>query len=200
MGQYFARIVRAVIVSALGFGGGTGLLVFIAILVTTGRQDALEIATRAALVIGIGFGAVLAAVLLLSDLTSRLFVAQGKYNEIWDLEQSRVMEVAGSLRDIRRYCRESLMAVPNIKVVSTDEELAIKASTGASWRSPSELMEISINQKSDDLWELKCSSRSLASHIAFDYAKNFENVETWSKTMRRLIEHDKLTPGHQTTS
>jgi hypothetical protein len=194
MQQYFARIVRAIVVSTLGFGGGIGLLTFIAIIVTTGRQDAIEIALKAGVVIGLGFGAMLAAVLLLSDLTSRLFMSKGNYKEIWDLEQSREIDLPGHLRDVRRFCREALLAVPNVKAVSDDSETEVlmKASIGASWKSPGEEMEIAITPAGNEKWHLKCTSRCLASNVAFDYAKNFENVEAWQSKLNRLFEEAKL--------
>ncbi|MFN8659826.1 MAG: hypothetical protein U0105_26060 [Candidatus Obscuribacterales bacterium] len=39
MQRYFARVVRAIIVSVLGFGGGIGLMTFIAAIVLTGKQQ-----------------------------------------------------------------------------------------------------------------------------------------------------------------
>lgn len=188
MARYFARIIRAVVVSSLGFGGGIGLLTFIAILVTTGKQDALHIAIEAAIIIGLAFGIFCAALLLLSDLTSRLFAAQGFRNEIWELEQEREVEVEGSIKDARMLSRKALLAVPNVKNVSDeDNEYGIKASIGASWKSAGESMRVQIEPAAENRWKVKCVSTCLSSNIAFDYGKNFENVETWTRSMRTLM-------------
>lgn len=189
--RYFARVVRALIVSSLGFGGGIGLLTFIAILVNTGSQDALAIALRAGIVIGIGFGIVCAAVLLLSDLSSRLAIADGAYSEIWELEQKRVIEVVGTVRDARTFARQALLAIPNVKAVSDeDDELRIRASIGPTWKSPGEQLQVIITPSGEGSWSVECVSSCLSSNIAFDYGKNFENVESWSKTMRSLMAQD----------
>ena len=186
--RYFARVVRALIVSSLGFGGGIGLLTFIAIIVNTGRQDALSIALQAGVVIGIGFGIVCAAVLLLSDLSSRLAVADGAYSEIWELEQKRIIQVKGTVRDARTLARNALQAVPNVKAVADeDDEMRIRASVGPTWKSPGEQLHVVITQDSEDLWSVACTSSCLSSNIAFDYGKNFENVESWAKSMRALM-------------
>lgn len=192
MAQYFARIVRAVIVSVLGFGGGIGLLTFIAILVLSGQQKALEIGWHAALVIGFGFGTVLAVVFLLTDLTARLSVARGGHEEIWDLEQTREFDFDGTGRELRHFCREALLAVPNVKTVIDDNEFMMTASIGASWKSPGEKMQIAICPLPEDKWHVKCVSCCLASHVAFDYAKNFENIETWLRTFQKLREETKV--------
>jgi hypothetical protein len=191
MARYFARIVRALLVSSLGFGGGIGLLVFIAILVNTGKQDALAIALRSGFVFGIGFGVFSAMVLLLSDLTYRLFVVQGRKSvEIWELEQEREVVVSGSIKDARAWSRQALLAVPNVKAVADeDNEFAIRASIGASWRSPGEKMQIIIAPMNGepDRWVVKCISACLQNNIAFDYGKNFENVESWLNKMNTMV-------------
>lgn len=189
MARYFARIIRALFVSSIGFGGGVGLLTFIAILVTTGKQDALWIALKAGLVIGLLFGVMCAVVLLLSDLTGRLFAAQGFRTEIWELEQERAIEVRGSIKDARVLSRNALLAVPNVKsVTDDDDEHTIHAAIGPSWRSPGENMYVRIEPTSDeDRWNVKCVSACLSENVAFDYGKNFENVETWMRTINRLL-------------
>jgi hypothetical protein len=192
MARYFARIVRALIVSSLGFGGGVFLFVFIAVLVNTGKQDAVPIALRSGIVFGLGFAVLSALVLLLSDLTYRLFVAKGsKSVEIWELEQEREVIVNGSIRDARSWSRQALLAVPNVKAVADDDsEYAIRASVGASWRSPGEKMQIVIapaEAGSEQRWLVKCVSACLQNNIAFDYGKNFENVESWLRKMNTLI-------------
>jgi len=189
--RYFARIIRAVIVSSLGFGGGIGLLTFIAILVTTGKQSALQVAMQAAIILGLGFGVLSALLLLLSDLSSRLYAAQGFRTEIWELEQEREVEVAGSIKDARILSRKALLAVPNVKAVADEEdnEYAIRASVGASWKSPGENMRGQIEPMSDDETKrkVKCISSCLSPNIAFDYGKNFENVETWQRLMKTAL-------------
>jgi hypothetical protein len=192
MARYFARIVRALIVSSLGFGGGVFLFVFIAILVNTGKQDAVPIALRSGIIFGLGFAVLSALVLLLSDLTYRLFVAKGhKSVEIWDLEQEREVIINGSIREARSWSRQALLAVPNVKAVADDDsEYALRASVGASWRSPGEKMQIVISpieEGSEQRWLVKCVSACLQSNIAFDYGKNFENVESWLRKMNTLV-------------
>lgn len=176
-------------VSSLGFGGGIGLLTFIAILVTTGKQDALHIALQAAVIIGLVFGIFCAALLLLSDLTSRLFAAQGFRTEIWELEQEREVEVEGSVKDARILSRKALLAVPNVKAVADeDNEFSIRASVGASWKSPGENMRVQIEPTQEaNKWKVRCVSTCLSPNIAFDYGKNFENVEAWLRTMRKIM-------------
>lgn len=188
MSRYLARILRAIIVAVLGVGGGAGLLIFIAMIVLRSDQfSAIDVALQTALVIGLGFGCIIATILLLTDLTMRLFVSHGHYEEIWELEQTRVLELEGSLRDVRRLCREALLVVPNLKSIS---ELAdspdINASTGASWRSPGELVEISIQPAGENKWTIRCHSHCTQKNIAFDYAKNYENVESFLKRMATI--------------
>jgi hypothetical protein len=187
MARYFARIIRAVIVSSLGFGGGIGLLTFIAILVTTGKQP-IHLALQAAIIMGLGFGVFCAALLLLSDLTSRLFAAQGFRTEIWELEQERQVDVEGTVKDARILSRKALLAVPNVKAVADeDNEYAIRASVGASWKSPGENMRVQISPAGENMWKVSCISTCLQSNIAFDYGKNFENVEAWLKSMHHMM-------------
>jgi hypothetical protein len=182
MARYFARIVRAVIVSALGFGGGIGLLAFIIILVLTGHQAALSYGLHAAIGIGIVFGIIVAFFLLLLDLTPRLFSVHGHEKEVWDLEQIRIFEFKGNVKELKQVTRQALLAVPNVKVVSDDgSELTMTASVGPSWRSPGEHMRVSVKPVNDSNWQITCQSRSLSDNIAFDYAKNFDNVEIWLK-------------------
>lgn len=189
MARYFARIIRAVIVSSLGFGGGIGLLTFIAILVTTGKQGALHLALQAAIILGLGFGVFCAMLLLLSDLTSRLFAAHGFSNEIWELEQQREVELEGTIKDARVLSRNALLAVPNVKAVADDDsnEFTIRASVGPSWKSPGENMRIQIEQADENKWKIRCISACLSPNIAFDYGKNFENVEAWLRSIRGLM-------------
>jgi len=186
MARYFARIVRALIVSLLGFGGGVGLMVFIAALVIKGDQNAFQYGLKAGTLMGGIFAVMLVGVLLPLDLTAHLFLAKGRYREIWELEQMRELTFQGSLRDATAYARKSLLLVPYVKAVIEDpEHLLIRASIGTSWRSSGEQMEVEINPVAEDAWHLKCTSKSKYGHIVFDYGKNFENVETWLKAMNR---------------
>lgn len=193
MTRYLARIIRAVIVSVLGVGGGVGLLTFIALIVLRSDQiTAIDVGIKSALVIGLGFGSFMALVFLFTDLTMRLFVSQGRYEEIWELEQTRVIQLEGSLKDVRRICREALLAVPNLKSVAEESEQPdLNASTGFSWRSPGEQVEVSFEQSSDNKWQVKCSSRCTQKNIAYDYAKNYENVESWLKRVTVLADKQK---------
>jgi hypothetical protein len=187
--RYFARIIRAVVVSSLGFGGGIGLLIFIAIVVNTGkRAGALELALKAAVVLGIGFSVFFVLLLLLSDLTWRLYAAKGLHEEIWELDQTRKIELDGPLRQVRALGRHALLAVPNVKAVTDqDNELEILASIGQSWKSPGEKMQLLITPTDqENHWLVRCNSSCLAANVAFDYGKNFENVEAWQRAIQKL--------------
>ncbi len=199
--RYFSRILRALIVSSLGFGGGIGLLVFIGLLASTGKQGGLLIAVPFGIVCGIGFGVFLAAIMLLSDLSYRLAMAKGRNSaEIWDLEQTREVVLHGTIREARSLSRNALLCVPNVKAVADDEteQYSIKASVGASWRSPGERMHISISPlegSPDGEWLVKCVSNCLQKNVAFDYGKNFENVESWLKKMNAVVPANKQLPS-----
>lgn len=199
--RYFARIVRAVVVGSLGFGGGIGLLTFIAFLVLTGKQSSLALALRAGTIFGIGFGFCFALVLLLSDISGRLFAAKGFHDEIWELNQAREIEYDGTLREARAISRKALLNVPNMKAVSDDDadEHRIKGSVGPSWKSPGEAMEIIITPMDNEpnRWRIKCTSSCLAPQVAFDYGKNCENVEAWLRTyhyIRTLRQAESSSP------
>jgi hypothetical protein len=190
MQRYFARIIRAFIVSSLGFGGGVFLLTLIGILVMTGRQSsALPVAMNFAIVVGLAFGIFLAAVMLLTDLSARLSYAHGTVtDEIWELEQTRQVEFSGSIKDAWKLSRQALLAVPAVKAVSDDDSSnVINGAVGASWKSPGERMQIDLVATGENSWVIKCKSSCLQSNIAFDYGKNFDNVEAWQKTMKKLI-------------
>lgn len=193
--RYLARILRAVIVSVLGVGGGVGLLMFISMIVLRSDQmTAIDVALKSALVIGLGFGCFMALVFLFTDLTMRLFVAHGRYEEIWELEQTRIVEIDGNLKEIRRLCREALLAVPNLKSVAEEsEQPGLLASTGSSWRSPGEQVEISFEALSDSRWKIRCQSKCKHANVAYDYAKNYENVESWMKRLSVLASKQQKT-------
>jgi hypothetical protein len=196
MQRYFARVVRAIIVSVLGFGGGIGLMTFIAAIVLTGKQQgAIMIGLIAAAGVGSVFAIIFAFVLLLSDLTPRVFRSGSKIrrDEIWELEQTREYMVHGTARDAKRFCREALLAVPNVNSIlePEDSEDVIRASIGRSWRSAGENMECQIVPRDQEYSLITCSSRCITPEVQFDYAKNFENVEAWLRMMNRLAEGKK---------
>src|SRR3990167_6148252 len=159
MARYLARIVRALIVSLLGFGGGVGLLVLIVTLVIKGDQHAFQYGLNAGLLIGGIFATLLVGVLLPLDLTARLFLSQGKYKELWELEQTREVVFEGTLIDAMAVCRQALLTVSHIGAVAEDmENLVVTASVGTSWRSGGEIMQVEIDPISDDKWQLCCTS------------------------------------------
>ncbi|MBY0356452.1 MAG: hypothetical protein K2W82_00505 [Candidatus Obscuribacterales bacterium] len=185
MPRYLSRIFRAIAVAIFGLGGGIGLMTFIALTLYSSQHIAIEVSLKTAFIFGLSFGVIIALVMFLTDLTMRLFVSHGQYNEIWELEQSRTIEVTGKLRDARRHCRAALLVVPHLKSISEDEDdRSMLAATGRSWRSPGEELSISITPSSENTWTVTCNSHCTQKNIAFDYGKNFENVETWLKKMR----------------
>lgn len=184
MSRYIARIIRALIVSCIGFGGGVGLMVFIGALVMKGDQHAFQYGLKAGLLLGGIFAVLLVCVMLPLDLTARLFLSKTGYKEIWELEQCRDFEFEGPLKNAIAHCRQALLAVPNIgSVIEDAENLVIRASTGISWRSRGEQIDVEINPIAENKWQLKCTSRPPSSDIVFDYGKNFDNVECWLKEM-----------------
>ena len=124
-------------------------------------------------------------VLLPLDLTAHLFLSKGGYKEIWELEQTRELIIKGSLKSVMSICRQGLLAVPYVRSVSDDSGVvALKAKIGISWRSSGEDMQVKLEMLSEDEWKAVCLSRSTSANVLFDYAKNFENVETWAKVVR----------------
>jgi hypothetical protein len=188
MSRYIARIIRAAIVSILGFGGGVGLLVFIATLVLKGDQNAFHYGLMAGLVIGGIFAVFLVGVLLPLDLSSHLFLSGESYDELWELEQTREVCFQGTLREATAACREALLSVPNVKSITEDmQNLLIRADIGTSWKSGGESIDVEINPLSEDKWQIRCTSKPLSTSIVFDYGKNFENVQTWLKNMSQSM-------------
>lgn len=184
MFQYLRRLVRAALVSTLGFGGGVALLLFIFIVMVKGEHDAAQSAIKAGLLLGIAFSFILTFVMVLLDLTARLFIAKGLSSSFWDLEQKREVILEGTLKQVVAASRQALLAVPNVTSVSDDvPNLTAKALTGASWRSPGEEIDVQISVISDSKYQLKCVSRCKSEKAIFDYGKNFENVETWQRQM-----------------
>jgi hypothetical protein len=197
MQRYIARIIRALIVSSLGFGGGIGLLVCIAMLCLKGDQRAFEYGIRAGLLFGGIFAAMLVGVLLPLDLSTHLFLSKENKPELWELEQVRELVLDGSLKEVTALARRALLMVPNVKLVTEDpEKNMINASIGTSWRSSGEQMRVEITPVSDadsdtaiaaNKWRLRCYSASPSKNIVFDYGKNFENVDSFERHIKRLV-------------
>jgi hypothetical protein len=182
--RYLKRLLRAVTVSGLGFGGGVGMLVFILLVMTHGNKASAGYALKAAIFIGLVFAVLMVVVMLLFDITVKLYLAKGFSEDIWELEQSREIELDGTFRQVAAASRQALMQVPDAGNVSDDSENQVgRASTGASWRSPGEEIEVEINPINETKWRLRCTSKPKSPKVVFDYGKNFENVEVW----RRLI-------------
>jgi hypothetical protein len=50
-------------------------------------------------------------------------------------------------------------------------------------------MLVEIEQSPDPTcWHIRCKSNCLAPQIAFDYGKNYENVETWVREINKLVQ------------
>ncbi len=115
--------------------------------------------------------------------------AKGAHSQIWELEQTRELIYEGSSKEAMAACRRALLMVPYVHQVSDDtEHLTARASTGASWRSPGEDLEVEINPISENRWQVKCVSRSRSKNVVFDYAKNFEkcgDLVQWNSTTKR---------------
>jgi hypothetical protein len=191
MSRYIARIIRALVVNTLCFGGGCGLLVFIFFVVVGHDANAAQMAWKAGLIIGLLSSFLLLAVMLPLDFSTHLFLAKGLYKEIWDLEQTREVVVTGSAKDVTQATKQALLTVPCIQSVSVDTTSNVtKATTGASWRSPGEELIVEIASMQDDTWKLRCVSRCTSKNAVFDYGKNYENVEVWQKTL-----HESLASG-----
>lgn len=187
MARYLRRILKVIFVALFGFGGGVGLMTFIALVLYSDQQTALELGLRSGLVIGLSFGTIIATALVLSDLTMRLTVSGGSpKDELWELDQTRTLELEGSLKDIKQHSRQALLAVPNLKSISEGaEECVLRATTGRSWRSPGEEVRVEIVAGTEGKFKVTCHSCCIQKQVGFDYAKNFENVETWLKHMHQ---------------
>lgn len=185
MFEYILRLVRVALVTMLGFGGGVALLLFIFIVVIKGDQNAAQSALKAGLLLGIAFSLILTCVMVLLDLTARLFIAKGvTTNTFWDLEQKREIVLDGTVKQMMAACRQALLSVPNVTSVSDDmTNLTAKALTGASWRSSGEEIDVRISSLGDSQCQVQCVSRCKSPKTIFDYGKNFENVETWQQRM-----------------
>ena len=188
MGRYLLRVMRAMLVSSLGFGGGIGLLVMIFVLTSRSEPNAFRYGLTSGLLFGAIFATFTLAVLLPLDLSAHVFLSKGRYRQIWELEQSRELEVGGTAKQILHASRQALLVVPYVTRVSDDlENMISRAVTGTSWRSGGEEMEVEINPLAEQRWRIKVSSRPKSKNVLFDYGKNFENVETWLTQFNELI-------------
>ncbi|HEY9714532.1 MAG TPA: hypothetical protein V6C72_13785 [Chroococcales cyanobacterium] len=190
--RYFARVLRALVISTVGMGGGCGLLVFIAMIIVGNQAIAFDFGWKAGLIIGMLFSLIMLGVMLPLDLSYHLFLAHGLSNAIWELEQTREIEVDGNIKEVISACRQALLVVPYVTNVSDDSEnLVTRASTGPSWKSAGEDIEVEINPVAENKWCLKGTSRSKGKNVFFDYGKNFENVEAWRKHLLSVLEERK---------
>lgn len=185
--RYILGTIRAILVMALGIGGGIGMLCFIFIIVLHNEQNAFIDAAKWGLSIGLVVAIILTFVFLLLDLSAHLYLAKGTHHKrIWDLEQHRELEVEGSSKEVLAASREALLSIPYIESVTDDvENLVSRATSGASWRSGGEYIEVEINPLSENRWHVKCSSKNKNYKSVFDYGKNFENVEAWFSKMKK---------------
>jgi hypothetical protein len=188
MVKYLARVLRALAVTCLGAGGGVGLMVFIVMLIHHSDTRNFQFAFTFGLYIGVIVASLLGAIFLLLDLTSRLFLAKGLYDDIWKLEQVREIATEGTAKEIVSACRQALLAVPYVKAVTDDvEHLITRATIGQSWRSSGEDMEVEINPSGERSWTLRCTSKPHAPDTVFDYGKNFENVQVWQHEVVTIL-------------
>lgn len=189
MAQYFGRVMRALIVTCLGIGGGIGLLVFIAMLLSRNDPNSFRFGLQAGLIIGLLTAVIVVAVGLLMDCTARLFLAKGMaHNDVWQLEQIRDVPANGTAKEVIAACRQALLAVPYVKAVQDDiENLITRATIGTSWRSAGEDMEVEINPVDELKWTVRCISKPRSHNMVFDYGKNFENVEIWRKEFNAAL-------------
>jgi hypothetical protein len=181
MALYINRLLRALLVSGLGFGGGVGLLAFIFALVS-GGAPAVHYALKTAIFFGLLFSVLFVLVMMLLDLTVKLYLARGFTEGVWELEQTREVQLEGTIKHVTSACRQALLSVPNVTNVIDDlEHLCVRAETGPSWRSPGEEIEVEINPLNESHWQLRCVSKPRSPKVIFDYGKNFENVEVWRR-------------------
>lgn len=178
--RYIARIIRGMIVSGLGFGGGFGLLAFIFALLNKGNEYAWQYGLSAGIFAGLAFGIILILVFLALDITAHLFLPKDRFEEVWELEQRREVVLDGSLKEIMIRCRQAILTVPNVGNVSeSSESKSFLVSIGPSWKSGGETMEVKMEMLGENSWKLSCLSKPLSTNIVFDYGKNYLNVETW---------------------
>lgn len=180
MGRYFVRLLKAALISTLGVGCGIGAFIMICIIIIHNGPDKFQIAMQFGLLLGIVFSVLFLMMQILLDLSARMYFAKGQYNEVWEMDQAREINLNGTSKEVLAVSREALLAVPYVKSVQEDaENLIALAETGTSWRSVGESLEVEINPVSENNWLVKCISKPVKSSIVFDYGKNFENVEAW---------------------
>jgi hypothetical protein len=186
MGRYFARVLRAFLITATGCGGGVALLIFIGMLVLK-HEDAFRFSVIAGLSIGAVIAVLMLAVLLPLDVAGRLFLSKMNHPNIWDIDQMQELEFDGSHKDAVILSRQALVALPHAKRVNEDPENSlVLATTGSSWRSSGESMEVKITTTDNNKCRLSCRSEPLSSATIFDYGKNFDNVLTFAENFKRF--------------
>ncbi|MBS2006562.1 MAG: hypothetical protein JST01_05955 [Cyanobacteria bacterium SZAS TMP-1] len=192
MGQYILRVLKAMLVSSVGFGGGVGLLVLIFVLTNKNEPNAFQYGLTAGVVFGLIFAFFMVAVLLPLDLSAHVFLSKGRYKQIWELEQAREFEIDGTAKEMLHASRQALLVVPYVTAVSDDvEHMLTRAVTGTSWRSPGgEELEVEINPVSAHRWKIKATSKPKGKGVVFDYGKNFENLETWMNQFLAIAQAD----------
>jgi hypothetical protein len=192
MRRYFARILRAFIVSSIGIGGGVALLVFIAMLVLK-HKDAFQFSLCAGFSLGIVFALFLLAVFLPLDVAGKLFFSKMRYSDIWDIDRAQELEFKGTDKEAIILIRQALVALPHAKRVNQDTENSLVLATiGSSWRSFGEHMEIKITPIDDGSCRLCCRSEPLSSATIFDYGKNFDNVLTFLENFSQLAGAERI--------
>ncbi|MBX9939558.1 MAG: hypothetical protein LCH63_07785 [Candidatus Melainabacteria bacterium] len=194
---YILRVLRAMLVSSLGFGGGIGLLVLIVILTSRNEPNAFWYGINVGLSLGAMFAVFMVAVLLPLDLSRHIFLSKGDKKQLWELEQTRELEVTGSAKQVLHACRQALLVVPYVNSVSDDvENLITRATASVSWRSAGEDMEVEITPKAPNQWLVKVVSKPRNKKVVFDYAKNFENVETFVSQFTEILGADHVVSGN----
>lgn len=190
---YFLRVMRAMLATLLGVGGGIALFVLIVVLTTRSEPNAFRWGLNVGMALGGAVALFMVAVLLPLDLSTHIFLAKGRSRQLWELEQIREIDVVGTAKQILHACRQSLLVVPYVNSVSDDvENMITRASASVSWRSPGEDMEVEITPLGPNQWHLKVLSRPRNKSVVFDYAKNFENVETFVTQFSNLMGADNV--------
>ena len=191
--DYLLRVMRAMLVTSLGVGGGIGLLVLIVVLTTKNEPNAFKYGITVGLLLGGMFALFMVAVLLPLDLSAHIFLSKGRYRQLWELEQVRELRAFGAAKQILHACRQALLVVPYVNAVSDDvENMVTRAMAGVSWRSPGEDLEVEITPSSPNEWHVKVVSRPRSKSVVFDYAKNFENVETFVTQFSSFLGADQV--------
>jgi hypothetical protein len=201
MGRYLFRVLRAMFISSLGFGGGVGLLVLIFVLTNKNEPNAFQYGVTAGVVFGLIWAFFMVAVLLPLDLSAHVFMAKGRYKQIWELEQTREFEIDGTAKEMLHASRQALLVVPYVTAVSDDvENMITRAVSGTSWRSPGgEELEVEITPVGTHRWRIKATSKPKGKGVFFDYCKNFENLETWMNQFVEIAQANGVNKNVQMT-